>query len=82
MCLRAGPDGLRVDQNQRLVTIIRHIDHNQLLMHIHLRGGQSDAFGVVHGLQHIGNQSPDAGIHPLYRFGHRVQLGVWKVKQR
>ena len=80
MGLRAGPAQLGVDQHQRGVTLLRDIDHNQSLVHVHLGGGQPDAFGLVHGLEHVGNQRLNAFVHGRHRFGDCVQFGVGVAK--
>jgi hypothetical protein len=45
---------LGVDQHQRRIAFFGHIDDDQAFVHIHLGGGQTDALGLVHGLQHVG----------------------------
>jgi hypothetical protein len=71
--LVAGPGDLRVDQHQRLVALLGGVDHDHALVHVDLGGGQADAVGVVHGLQHVGDQGADARIDALHRLGHGVQ---------
>ena len=46
------------------------------LVHVDLGRRQADAVGVVHGLEHVGDQRLDAGVDALHRLGHRVQARV------
>ena len=45
-------------------------------MHIDLRGGQADAFGRVHGLEHGVGQLAQARINCSNGLGHRVQARI------
>src|SRR5471030_1564545 len=49
-------------------------------MDIDLRGGQSDAWGGVHGLQHIGDQLLERGIELLHRESLGAQPGIWEFQ--
>ena len=80
--LGAGPGDFRVDEHQRLVVFLGHVDDDHAFMHIDLAGGQAYAFGVVHGFQHVVHQSLDAGIDHRDGTGHGVQLGVGVAKNR
>ena len=72
---RAGPDQFRVDQHQGLVALLRDVDHDHTFVDVDLRGGQPDALGVVHGLQHVGHQRADTVIDLRHRLGHLEQTG-------
>jgi hypothetical protein len=67
-----------VDQHQRLVALLRHIDDNHPLMDVDLRRGQANALRVVHGFQHVGNEGAHARIDRQHRFGDGMQpwIGV------
>ena len=45
-------------------------------MHIDLRGGQADAFGFIHGLEHGINQLAMARLYRVNGLGHGVQARV------
>jgi hypothetical protein len=60
--LVAGPQQLGVDQHQALVAFFRHVDHDQALVHVDLGGGQADALGLVHGLEHVVDQPLQGGF--------------------
>src|SRR5574343_1710992 len=72
----AGPGDLGVDQHQGLDALFGHIDHDQALVHIDLRGGQADAFGLVHGLEHVVDGLLQARVKSLHGLGHFVQARI------
>ena len=78
--LLAHPLNLWVDEHQRFVAVFRDVNHHQALVHIDLRRGQANAIGVVHGLQHVGDEGLDACIHRSHRFGDGMQarIGVFQ----
>ena len=80
--LVAGPQQLGVDQHQALVAFFRHVDHDQALVHVDLGGGQADALGLVHGLEHVVDQLAQGGIDRGDGLGHLVQAGVGVAKNR
>ena len=47
--LLAGPHELRIDQYQRLIALLGHIDHKQALVHVNLRRGKANAIEVKEG---------------------------------
>jgi sulfopyruvate decarboxylase TPP-binding subunit len=77
---RTGPHQFGIDQHQRIVTLLGDVNHDDALVHIDLRSRQTDAFGVVHGLYHVGNQRLDARIDSGHGLGNFVQFGVWITK--
>jgi hypothetical protein len=50
-------------------------------MNINLGRGQANAFGLVHGLQHIGNQSANAFINDGNRLGDGLQSCIREEKK-
>ena len=77
---RAGPDDLGVDQHLGLVALFRNVDHHHTFVDINLRGGQTNAVGVVHGVEHVGHQLAHARIHHSDRARHGVQTGIGITK--
>ncbi|MNT39871.1 hypothetical protein D3C72_1761540 [compost metagenome] len=57
-------DDLRVDEDARglLVPFLGDVEHQHALRHADLDGGEPDARGVVHGLEHIVGKATDVGI--------------------
>ena len=51
-------------------------------MDIHLCGCQTDAVGVVHGLEHVRHQAADARIDLANRFCNSMQPRVGITKNR
>jgi len=49
-------------------------------MDVDLGRRQSDALGLVHRLQHVGDQGLDAAVDCLHRAGDGVQLGIGITK--
>jgi hypothetical protein len=49
-------------------------------MHIHLRGRQANALGVVHGVEHLRDQGFQARINFLHGLGHLVQTRIGITK--
>ena len=78
--LLAGPQQLGVDERDGLVAFFGHVNDDDALMHINLRGGQADALGLVHGFEHVGHQGADAAIHRLHGLRHFLQARIGKVK--
>ena len=70
------PGDFGVDEHHGLVALFRGVNHHQALVHIHLRGSQADAIGVVHGFQHVRNQGLDTRVNLFDGLGHGVKLGV------
>ncbi len=65
----------------RLILFFRHVEHEQLLVHVDLRGGEADARRLVHGLEHIGDEAgqiwPELG-HGL-RLGPQTRVGKFRM---
>jgi len=59
-------------------TTTHHVDDDDALVHVHLCGGQADAFGLVHGLEHVVDQLANAVVHDGHGLGHLVKAGIWK----
>ena len=76
----AAPGDLGIDQRQQLVAVFGHVDHDQALMHVHLRGGQTHAGRVVHGLGHVAGQLADALVDLGHGLGFLVQARVRVAK--
>jgi hypothetical protein len=49
-------------------------------MHVHLGRRQANAFGFVHGLEHVGNQGFDARVNACHRLGNLVQPRVGELE--
>jgi len=56
----------RIDQYQRLIALLAHIEHDQALMHIDLSGGKADASRRIHGLEHVVCQLTQCIINHRY----------------
>ena len=78
-CALAAQD-LRVDVHLRLVLGIAHIDHQQRLMHVDLRGRKPDARRGVHGLEHVIDQPRQRGVEIAHRRRARAQPRVGKFQ--
>mmetsp|Transcript_49610 Transcript_49610/g.116521 ORF Transcript_49610/g.116521 Transcript_49610/m.116521 type:complete len:227 (+) Transcript_49610:181-861(+) len=78
--LLAELDQLGIDQHPRRVAVLRGVDDDDALMHVHLRGRQPDAVGGVHGFQHVVDQLADAGVDLGHGLGDRVQPRVGIAK--
>ena len=74
--LGTGPDDLGVNQHQRLVAVLAHVDNDQPLMHIDLRRGQADTVGCVHRLQHGCGKLANAVVDHGDRHCHGMQTRV------
>ena len=67
----AGHD-LGIDESQRLVSLLAHVEHQHALVDVDLGRSQPDAGGGVHRLEHVFDQAADPRIH-----GHdRLRLGA------
>ena len=72
----AGPGDLRVDEHLQLVFLFGDVDHHHLDMRVHLRRGQADARGVVHGFGHVVDQGLQARVKFGDGLGDRVQARI------
>jgi hypothetical protein len=52
------------------------------LVHVDLRGGQTDTIGFVHRRQHVVDQRTNSRIDSDDRFGHRVQTRIGIAQDR
>ena len=53
---------------------------NDPQVHVHLRGRQADALGLVHALQHVLRELAHAVVDLRHRSGHGVQSGIGVAK--
>ena len=60
------PDDLRVDERDRNAGFVGggNVDHDDAPADAHLGRRQPDAFGLVHGIEHISDKFP-VPVHPL-----------------
>jgi hypothetical protein len=71
--LRAGLfENLRIDQCQRLVAVITHVGDQHALVHVDLGRSQSNAVGVVHGFEQVGDELLQLGV----KHGDRLSAGA------
>jgi len=59
----------RIYQDAGIVLLLRDVGNEQALMHIDLRGSQSDAGSGVHCLEHVVDQNPQIVVHIRHRYG-------------
>ena len=60
---------LWIDQYQRLIARLAHIEHDQSFVYVDLSGGETDALGRVHGLEQIVRQLTQCVINHRHRCG-------------
>src|SRR3546814_20685051 len=71
-------DQFRIGHEQRLLFLVfaGDVDDDGPLQHADLGRGQADAGGVVHGLQHVVHQPPDAVVAGLDGSANLLQARV------
>ena len=67
---------LRVDKDPRRDALFTQIHHNNALVNIDLRGGQAYTLGMLHGVEHICDQTLDLVVNCGDRLGYGAQPGV------
>ena len=65
-------DDFGIDEDQRLIALLRGIHDDDAMMNVHQRCGQAHAFGAVHGLKHI----VDCGLQRYVKRADRLGNGV------
>ena len=71
---------LRVAEHLRVRLSLGNIHNDQSLMEVDLGGGQPDARGCVHGLEHVLDLPGQSGIEHLDRLGPGAKTGVRVLK--
>ena len=58
----------------------RHVSNQHSLMNVDLGGRKSDAWGGIHGFEHVRSQLLQCGIEVSHRFclGSQAWVGVFK----
>ena len=77
-----GPGDDGIDEDARVLASVALVDihHQHALGHADLDGGQADAVGVIHGLDHVGDQRADFRIDRRDRLGHRFEARIGRGK--
>src|SRR5262249_19636849 len=55
-------EDLGIDQHYGLVMSLRHVDHDQALVEIDLGSCEADAWGGIHGLEHVIDHTSELGV--------------------
>ena len=78
--LAVGGQDLGVDQTQRFVPVLRHVNGDHPLRHVDLRCREADPRGVVHRLEHLVDQAPNVVVHPAHglRPAPQARVGIMK----
>jgi hypothetical protein len=70
-------EDLRVDEDPRFGATLGHVRDQQALVDIDLGGGEPDALGGIHGLEHVVDQVTQWRVDRGHRRGLGAQAGVW-----
>ena len=73
-------DDLRIDQHQRLIAPLAHVDDQQPLADVHLRRRQADARRGIHRLEHVVDERAQRRIHLRDGLGTRTQARIGKFQ--
>ena len=70
----------RIDQGKQFVPAFRNVDDDDLLVNIDLCCRQADAWSLVHGFGHVGNQPADRIIYLGHRRRNLLQARIGKTQ--
>jgi hypothetical protein len=67
-----------IDEGQRLEALLLggDIQDDDPKETAHLGGGQSDPWGLVHGIEHVLDESPDPNVYNFHRLGDLPERGI------
>ena len=80
-----GGDNLRIDEIlrlPRLFLVLDEIHHHDALRHPDLDGGETDAGGGVHGVEHVVHEGADVVGDRLDRGGNALQQRIGQDDER
>ena len=59
-----------------MIPLLAHVEHDHPPVYVDLGGGEPDALGGVHGLQHVVDQPSHRIIHDLDGLGGFPETGI------
>ena len=72
----------RIDQHVRLAALLGHVHHEHLAVRVHLGRREADAGGVVHRLEHVGDELLEFRVEHGHRRRLRAQPRVGELEDR